>query len=119
MASNINLDSDENGARFFHFVTRPKNKKDKKIGFLREINNGGASKLRVGFYSQTYPTDKTLIRQAFNADVQKTDDIDAHLLRMHFHDFFVRVILIDSANGNTAEKDAKINNDKAVVEMHP
>ncbi|KAG6495404.1 hypothetical protein ZIOFF_043210 [Zingiber officinale] len=47
--------------------------------------------------------------QAFNADVLKTDDIDAHLLRMHFHDFFVRVILIDSANGNTAEKDAEIN----------
>ncbi|KAG6515630.1 peroxidase 5-like [Zingiber officinale] len=72
-----------------------------------------AAKLRVGFYSKTCPTAETLVRQTFDNAVQQTDDIGADLLRMHFHDCFVRgcdgSVLIDSANGNTAEKDAEIN----------
>ncbi|KAG6515634.1 peroxidase 5-like [Zingiber officinale] len=72
-----------------------------------------AAQLRVGFYSYTCPTAETLIRQTFNDSVQHTDDIGADLLRMHFHDCFVRgcdgSVLIASANGNTAEKDAEIN----------
>ncbi|KAG6512495.1 hypothetical protein ZIOFF_030616 [Zingiber officinale] len=72
-----------------------------------------ASKLRVGFYAQTCPRAEALVREAFDDAVRKTDDIGADLLRMHFHDCFVRgcdgSVLIASANGNTAEKDADIN----------
>ncbi|XP_074561813.1 peroxidase 5-like [Curcuma longa] len=77
------------------------------------MSDAVAAQLRVGFYSQTCPTAETLIRQTFNDAVQQTDDIGADLLRMHFHDCFVRgcdgSVLIASANGNTAEKDAEVN----------
>ncbi|KAG6512494.1 hypothetical protein ZIOFF_030615 [Zingiber officinale] len=70
-----------------------------------------ASKLRVGFYAQTCPRAEALVREAFDDAVRKTDDIGADLLRMHFHDCFGcdGSILIASANGNTVEKDAEIN----------
>ncbi|KAG6512224.1 peroxidase 5-like [Zingiber officinale] len=69
--------------------------------------------LRVGFYSYTCPNAETLIREAFDDAVRQTDDIGADLLRMHFHDCFVRgcdgSVLISSTKGNKAEKDAQIN----------
>ncbi|KAG6507212.1 peroxidase 5-like [Zingiber officinale] len=72
-----------------------------------------ANPLRVGFYAQTCPRAETLVRQALNDALRSDAGIGADLLRMHFHDCFVRgcdgSILLDSVNGNSVEKNAGIN----------
>lgn len=50
-----------------------------------------AAQLRIGFYSRTCPTAETLIQQALNDGLQGDSGIGADLVRMHFHDCFVRV----------------------------
>ncbi|XP_030500612.2 peroxidase 5 [Cannabis sativa] len=72
------------------------------------------SQLQVGYYSNTCNLAEIVVKdevmKAFYADT----GVAAGLLRMHFHDCFVRgcdaSILIDSNATNTAEKDSPPNN---------
>ncbi|CAA2998030.1 peroxidase 44-like [Olea europaea subsp. europaea] len=72
-----------------------------------------SAQLRVGFYSSTCPRAETIIRQLVQKRFGTDRSITAALLRMHFHDCFVRgcdaSILIDSTKSTSSEKDAGPN----------
>ncbi|TKY62837.1 Peroxidase 44 [Spatholobus suberectus] len=69
--------------------------------------------LRVGFYSSSCPRAEDIVRQVVQRNFNRDRSITAALLRMHFHDCFVRgcdaSILIDSSRGNRSEKAAGAN----------
>ncbi|XVF42655.1 hypothetical protein PTKIN_Ptkin01aG0382100 [Pterospermum kingtungense] len=69
--------------------------------------------LRVGFYSRSCPRAESIVRAAVLKAFNRDKSVPAALLRMHFHDCFVRgcdaSILIDSTKKSQSEKDAGPN----------
>ncbi|CAJ2671979.1 peroxidase 44-like protein [Trifolium pratense] len=69
--------------------------------------------LRVGFYSSSCPRAEMIVHQVVERNFIQDGSITAALLRMHFHDCFVRgcdaSILIDSKKGNQSEKESVAN----------
>ncbi|GLJ21161.1 hypothetical protein SUGI_0387110 [Cryptomeria japonica] len=67
----------------------------------------------VGFYKQICPSAERLVQLRVQKKFQTDNTIVPALLRMHFHDCFVRgcdaSLLIDSTSGNAAEKEAGPN----------
>ncbi|XP_059644443.1 peroxidase 64 [Cornus florida] len=69
--------------------------------------------LSQNYYDQTCPSAESIIRDAVRAATTKDKTVPAALLRMHFHDCFVRgcdaSVLLSSKGKNTAEKDGPPN----------
>ncbi|KAJ8511846.1 hypothetical protein OPV22_002280 [Ensete ventricosum] len=71
---------------------------------------GTEAQLSVGFYSYSCPKAEVIVKKELKKALKADAGIGADLLRMHFHDCFVRgcdgSILLDSTKKNSAEKDA-------------
>ncbi|KAK1403091.1 Peroxidase [Heracleum sosnowskyi] len=69
--------------------------------------------LGLNYYDKTCPNVESIIATAMKNAVAKDKTVPAALLRMHFHDCFIRgcdgSVLLDSVGSNTAEKDGPPN----------
>ncbi|KAM0832532.1 hypothetical protein ACQ4PT_064830 [Festuca glaucescens] len=71
------------------------------------------AQLDTAFYSQTCPKVEEIVREEMVRIISAAPSLAGPLLRLHFHDCFVRgcdaSVLLDSTAGKPAERDAKPN----------
>ncbi|XP_074562800.1 peroxidase 28-like [Curcuma longa] len=72
-----------------------------------------SSSLRLNFYNESCPRAELIVKQVVLGYFLRDPSIPAGLLRLHFHDCFIRgcdaSILLDSTDDNVAEKEAPPN----------
>ncbi|POO00805.1 Peroxidase [Trema orientale] len=77
------------------------------------VFSSGVNALSLNYYAKTCPDVELIVTNAVKAAVSRDKTIPATLLRMHFHDCFIRgcdgSVLLNSKGNNKAEKDATPN----------
>ncbi|KAI6705408.1 hypothetical protein NL676_008370 [Syzygium grande] len=80
------------------------------LSLVPEVAHGRG--LKVGFYQKTCPNAEAVMKEVISRVMSVTPSLSGPLLRMHFHDCFVRgcegSILLNSST-NRAENDASLN----------
>ncbi|KAF2284987.1 hypothetical protein GH714_034082 [Hevea brasiliensis] len=71
------------------------------------------AQLQLGFYAQSCPRAEQIVQDFVNQHIHNAPSLAATLIRMHFHDCFVRgcdaSVLINSTSTNQTEKSATPN----------
>ncbi|CAI0625652.1 unnamed protein product [Linum tenue] len=77
------------------------------------LNRANGAGLRTGYYDESCPDAETIALKTIRKAISKDVTLAAALLRLHFHDCFVRgceaSVLLDAAEEGDAEKDASPN----------
>uniref|UniRef100_A0ACD5ZU79 Uncharacterized protein n=1 Tax=Avena sativa TaxID=4498 RepID=A0ACD5ZU79_AVESA len=77
------------------------------------VAGSAVAQLEIGYYSKSCPKVEAIVREEMVKIISAAPSLAGPLLRLHFHDCFVRgcdaSVLLESTKGNTAEKDAKPN----------
>ncbi|KAM0872573.1 hypothetical protein ACQ4PT_038627 [Festuca glaucescens] len=80
---------------------------------LMSLSGGGGDALSLDHYRQSCPKAEAAVTAAVRQAMAKDRTVPAGLLRLHFHDCFIRgcdgSVLLDSTSSNTAEKDGPPN----------
>ncbi|XP_059664470.1 peroxidase 27-like [Cornus florida] len=74
------------------------------------FTRANAQCLKLGFYEKTCPSAEAIVKQTTAQYIYRAPSLAAPLLRMHFHDCFIRgcdgSVLLNSTKNNQAERDA-------------
>jgi peroxidase len=62
-----------------------------QVVFLVLVFNSANAQLRVGFYKDTCPKAEAIVEEVMHQVMKVAPSLSGPLLRMHFHDCFVRV----------------------------
>lgn len=83
------------------------------LGIMLALSCSAFAQLETGFYSATCPKVEEIVREETVKIISAAPSLAGPLLRLHFHDCFVRgcdaSVLLDSTPGHLAERDAKPN----------
>ncbi|XP_076926451.1 peroxidase 27-like [Bidens hawaiensis] len=81
------------------------------VAIILSVANGKG--LKLGFYKKTCPKAEAIVKRTTANYISRAPSLAAPLLRLHFHDCFVRgcdgSVLLNSTTNNQAEKDGPPN----------